>query len=134
MNTHQLNRMGKLLFGYRYLGTFPLDKVPLRFVKDALLQHFIINTHTSNLPGQHWIAVTVHNGKKAYIFDSFGIPPPRLLVTQLKQRGIVEIYYTKRQVQAFDTLICGQLALKHLLNVDLHGRTRGVSSWKPIVH
>ena len=134
MYTQQLNRMGTRLFGYRYLGTFPLDKVPLHFIKDAVLQHFIINTHTSNLPGQHWIAVTVHNNNKAYIFDSFGQPPPRLLVSQLKQRGIAKIYYSKRQIQTVGTTICGQLALKHLLHVDLHCRTRGLSRWRTNLH
>jgi len=134
MNTQQLDRMGKFLFGYRYLGTFPLDKVPLHFVTDAALLHFIINTHTSNLPGQHWIAVTVHKGEKAYVFDSFGIPPPRLLIYQLKQRGIRKIYYSKHQVQSFNQQNCGQLALIHLLNVDLRGGTRGLSGWKPTIH
>lgn len=130
MLTAQVNRVGKSLFGYRYLGTFALDKVPLHFIKDAKLQHFIINTQTSNLLGQHWIAVTVYDNDKAYIFDSFGVPPPTLLVNQLKKRGIRKIYYSKRQIQPFDTLICGQLALQHLLHVDLSGRTRGISAWK----
>lgn len=130
MDTTQVNRLGKSLFGYRYLGTFALDKVPLHFIRDAKLQHFIINTQTSNLPGQHWIAVTVYDNEKAYIFDSFGVPPPSLLVNQLKRRGIQKIYYSQQQVQNFGTLLCGQLALQHLLHVDLSGRARGVSVWK----
>lgn len=130
MDTTQVNRLGKSLFGYRYLGTFALDKVPLHFIKDAKLQHFVINTQTSNLPGQHWIAVTVYDNEKAYIFDSFGVPPPSLLVNQLKRRGIQKIYYSQQQVQNFGTLLCGQLALQHLLHVDLSGRARGVSVWK----
>jgi len=134
MHTIQVNRVGKSLFGYRYLGTFALDKVPLHFIRDAKLQHFIINTQTSNLPGQHWIAVTVCDNNKAYIFDSFGVPPPTLLINQLKRRGIKRIYYNKRQVQNFGTLLCGQLALRHLLHVDLSGRTRGLSAWKASLH
>lgn len=133
MNTYQLNRVGRHLFGYRYLGTYALDQVPTRFVTKARLQHFIINTHTSNLPGEHWVAVSVQNNI-AYIFDSFGIPPPTLLVSQLKQRGITKIYYNKKQIQPFDTTICGQLSLKHLLNVDLRGGARGVSSWKAAIY
>lgn len=134
MHTTQVNRMGKALFGYRYLGTFALDKVPLHFIKDAKLQHFIINTQTSNLPGQHWIAVTVCDSDRAYIFDSFGVPPPTLLISQLRQRGIRKIYYNKKQIQSFDTLLCGQLALQHLLHVDISGRTRGISAWKASLH
>ena len=134
MNTTQINRMGKTLFGYRYLGTFALDKVPLHFIQDAKLQHMIINTHTSNLPGQHWIAVTVCDNNKAYIFDSFGVPPPTLLINQLKQRGIQKIYYSKHQIQPLNTIICGQLALQHLFNVDVSGRTRGLSTWKASLH
>jgi len=131
-STDQLYRIGKRLFGYRYLGTFPLDKVP-PFIKNATMQHFIINTHTSNLPGRHWLAVTIHNNK-AYIFDSFGVPPPSLLVNQLKLYGVNKIYYNQRQIQAFGTYTCGQLSLKHLLNVDLRGGARGISGWKAYVH
>lgn len=133
MDSLQLNRLGKAWFGYRYLGTFPLDRVPHHFIKDAKLVHFIINTQTSNLPGQHWVAVSICNNT-AYIFDSFGQPPPALLVKQLKKRGITKIYYSKKQVQPFNTIICGQLAIKHLLHVDLLGRTRGISCWKANVH
>lgn len=134
MNTNQINYMGRLVFGHRYLGTFSLDKVPPRFKPNCNLQYFIINTDTSNLPGKHWIAISVHNNKTAHIFDSFGIPPPPLLVKQLKLRGINKIYYSTRQVQPFESLICGQLALKHLANVDLRGRARGVSRWKTVLH
>lgn len=133
MNTQELNHLGRLAFGYRYLGTFSLDKVP-SFKKNAALQHFIINTDTTNLPGKHWIAVTIFNNKHAYIFDSFGIPPPSLLISQLRQRSIDKIYYSRQQIQPFGTQICGQLSLKHLANVDLRGRARGLSRWKTYVH
>lgn len=133
MNTHQLNGIGWYLFGCRYLGTFALNGVPAKIDKTATLKHFIINTQTSNLPGQHWVAVTIQNNT-AYIFDSFGNPPKPLLVRQLKDQGITKIYYNKRQIQPYNTTFCGQLAVKHLLNVDLLGRTRGVSSWKAVLH
>jgi len=133
MNTHQLNRIGRYLFGWRYLGTFPLNWIPLKLDKTTILQHFIINTQTSNLPGQHWVAVTIQNNT-AYIFDSFGSSPKPLLVRQLKDRGITKIYYNQRQIQPYNSTICGQLSVKHLLNVDLLGRTRGVSSWKAALH
>lgn len=133
MNTNQLDRAGKRVLGYRYLGTFPLDRVP-QFMKDAALQHFIINTQTSNLAGQHWIAVTIVHNSKAYIFDSFGQAPPTLLVNQLKQRSIHKIYYNKRQLQPFNTTFCGQLALIHLINADFGGRIGGLSHRQANLH
>lgn len=132
MNRDELDRMGRLLLGYRYLGTFPLDMAP-PLMKDAVIQHFIINTHTSNLEGQHWLAVTVCNNK-AYIFDSFGQPPPSLLVKQLREQRVNKIYYNRRQIQQFGTYICGSLAIKHLVNADLCGRTGGIPYRKTSLH
>jgi len=133
MNTDQLNRAGKRIMGYRYLGTYPLDKVP-QLMKNVMMQHFVINTQTSNLSGQHWIAVTVLHNSKAYIFDSFGLPPPTLLIKQLKHQGITRIYFNKRQIQPFNTSFCGQLALLHLINADFGGRVGGVSRRKSHIH
>ena len=137
MNSRQVNRIGKRLLGRSYLGTFALDKVPLARLggrNHKRLQHFIINTQTSNLPGKHWVAVSTHQ-RKAYYFDSFGLPPPSLLVRQLRNGGIKEITYNTRQVQAFNTQVCGRLALQHLRNTNLRGGIGGLSRWsQALVH
>lgn len=133
MHTEQLNRMGKQLMGNSYLGTFALDQLPAIIFANEPMLHFIINTQTSNLPGQHWIAVTI-NRNKAYVFDSFGLPPPQLLISQLRQYGVRRILYNSRQIQPINTQMCGQLALQHLFNTHIRYRTRGLPRWKTVVH
>lgn len=135
-NTLQLDKMARQLFSNNtYLGTFPINQVPTKRFNHNRLQHFIINTQTSNLPGQHWIAVSLHQ-RRAYVFDPFGQPPPSLLIQQLLQHGgIQQIYYNTKQVQPINSQICGQLALQHLHNVsNLRGGIRRLSYWKAFVH
>lgn len=138
LTTSELTQKGKHLLGPRlYLGTFAIDRVPQVICHRGQPQqvHFIINTQTSNLPGQHWVAVSIdclHH--TAYIFDSFGQPPPTLLVKQLRSH-VKRIYYNTRQVQAPNTQNCGQLALQHLLHIaNLRGGARGLPYWKAFVH
>lgn len=51
-----------------FLGIFPLDKLPQKLPYLPVL--FIINTNTSNLPGQHWKAVYVSSNGNGDLFDS----------------------------------------------------------------
>ena len=136
MFTNQINRRAKQRLGSAYLGAWPLNRVPIAQFNHRKLQHFIINTQTSNLPGQHWIAVSIHQ-RRAYIFDSFGQPPPRLLIKALRHGGITQrggIYYNTQQVQTYGTKNCGELALRHLFNMHLRGGIGGLSRWKTLIH
>ena len=54
-----------------FLGCFPLDKLPpfpTKFPKSM-----IVNTHKSNQPGEHWVALILTK-KDCFYFDSFGLP------------------------------------------------------------
>lgn len=96
-----------------YIGTYSIDTIPS--MKTHPPFHFIVNNQTKNLPGQHWIAVSVYKNNTAYIYDSYGLPPPMLLVQKLKKSmGINKIGYSKEQHQVTGSSNCGLLALKHL--------------------
>ena len=75
------------------LGVFPADRVPLRYSPNSerfslqtnLDTHtefhtnrhycFILNTHRSGAPGEHWLAFFLnHTTHKLEYFDSFGFP------------------------------------------------------------
>ena len=43
-----------------FAGVFPLDRLPKSLRAPA---NFIVNTHTHNLPGEHWIAVSYQKGE-----------------------------------------------------------------------
>ena len=51
---------------------YPIDMLP------NVLPHYpifiVLNTHTKNLPGQHWKAVLIKKDKSAEVFDSFALP------------------------------------------------------------
>lgn len=63
----ELTTAGKELFGHKYLGTYPSDKIPQMNDGDML----IANLDNSTGPGSHWIAIVQHKNKKL-IYDSFG--------------------------------------------------------------
>ena len=60
-----INRIPLLKF--RYLGSFPSDYVPT-LDNDTFA---IINTHPSNMQGEHWI-MTAKSRQKLYFADSLG--------------------------------------------------------------
>ena len=55
-----------------FLGVFPINHLPKRITHLPIL--FILNTHTDNLPGQHWKAVYVAKDGNGEIFDSLASP------------------------------------------------------------
>ena len=55
-----------------FIGVFPIDHLPKRL--PALPALFIINTNTSNLPGQHWKAVYISKNHYGELFDSLAVP------------------------------------------------------------
>lgn len=39
-----------------------------------LLSYFIINTHPSHMPGEHWLALTLEEDCRTTFYDLFGFP------------------------------------------------------------
>lgn len=108
MNTLELKHLG-LNSVPNFIGVFPIDHVP----NSKLRQYsFIVNNQSSNLPGQHWIAVSIKN-RHAYIFDPLGMPPPYQLTKSLHGH---EIKYNTVQYQPANSNLCGQFALSFLIN------------------
>ena len=55
-----------------FLGVFPINHLPRRISYLPIL--FIVNTSTSNLPGEHWKAVYVSKQHIGEVFDSLATP------------------------------------------------------------
>lgn len=64
----QLDGIGHKLFGVKFYGTFPSDKIPRL---NDLKKYAILNLDSSKEPGSHWVAIA-KNGDDTYIYDSFG--------------------------------------------------------------
>lgn len=105
--------LGEGVKSRNFLGVFPINKIPRIKMKNNSL-HFAVNNQTANLPGQHWIAVSVFRNNSAYVFDPLALPPPQLLINELRKRGIVKIIYNKVQVQALGSTNCGELVQQYL--------------------
>src|SRR5882757_7031252 len=71
MDTEQLNKFMKFVPGF--VGVYPRDRLPRGVRKRPF--GMIANTHTSNGPGQHWVAFFVDEDGIGEYFDSFGLPP-----------------------------------------------------------
>jgi hypothetical protein len=95
-----------------YIGTFSLNTVPS---SPSNSFSFIVNTHTENLPGQHWIAVRGISDE-AWIFDPLALPPPFALCNHLLLHcHMNKLYCCKTQVQPSFTQTCGHHCVFFLL-------------------
>ena len=110
MDNIQLDYLGRKYLGSKYIGTFPLNSPPYCLRPNTC---FIINTQSSNLPGEHWLAVNITR-TKIELFDPFGIYYPSSLVNYLtRSRKLVS--FNRVQYQDFNTNLCGLYCLKWLV-------------------
>ena len=58
-------------------GVHPIDDLPEYIVQ--LPFFMIVNTHSHNLPGEHWKAVFIDKEKNGEVFDSLALPTSTLL-------------------------------------------------------
>jgi len=81
----------------------------------------IVNLDESTGQGTHWVAYRKEN-YKTYYYDSFGDLPPPLELVKYFYSGLFKtkkIIYNYRREQDFNTVWCGHLCLKFLLNDNL---------------
>jgi hypothetical protein len=74
MNTHELQYILDKSFILRTLHgeVCPKDHLPKR--KPCHVKAYIVNTHNSDQPGEHWVAIYFKENTALY-FDSYGLPP-----------------------------------------------------------
>lgn len=112
MNTLELTAvMDKVLFNNHFLGVLACDQLPTKVIWN-LPTMVIVNTHTSDLPGEHWLAVYISEDRVGCFFDSFGNKPdygrfPTMIADFLNTSCTTQQYST-RQVQDFTSTTCGQ--------------------------
>lgn len=112
MDSVQVHNIGKALFSNKFLGVFPVDKVPL-----SKSGYAIVNTDVSGNPGIHWVGF-IRKGNTAYIFDSFARKSSKILkilTDRLKIKGIQIINSDlSDHEQRGKSQVCGQLSLSWL--------------------
>lgn len=125
MYTHELKRLGEKHVP-NFVGVFPLDKLPKKLnMKKSV--NLILNTHTHNLPGEHWLAVSYQaNNRTLYAFDSYGYMYPQMLKSYLaKVRKLARlpsnVVYNKIQYQTFKEKTCGLYSIAWLIYINKLG-------------
>ena len=55
-----------------FKGIYPIDKLPEFIPSYPFI--IIVNTHTHNLNGEHWLAILIDENKNGELFDSLALP------------------------------------------------------------
>ena len=105
------NACGETLKAFN--GIYSIDKLPNFIPCRPFL--IIINTHTHNLPGEHWICIFIDKDRNGELFDSLALPVNNILIRWLN------IFTTKwkRNSRSFQHLLstqCGAFVLRFILN------------------
>lgn len=106
------------LTGDVFCGVWPSDQLSHLRQSFTPPAHFIVNTHPSSKPGEHWLAITIEDDNTATFFDSFGFPPdfahyPRCILNFLEKRSN-KILYHQTQLQDVLSTTCGQHCVFYL--------------------
>jgi hypothetical protein len=56
-----------------FAGVFAADQLPNKLIEKPV--SMVVNTHKSNMPGEHWVAIYVNENGFGEYFDSFGMAP-----------------------------------------------------------
>lgn len=117
-NNIELNRLCSELFGGKFHGVYPSDKIPnLNFHKN----YCILNLDKSSQPGSHWIACVLDSNNDIYVFDTYDRSIKKILpsIYKVKHHRILK---GSRSVLEKDTgEDCGERCVAWLLLVEKYG-------------
>ena len=114
----QLEKIGQQLFGVRFKGVFPSDKIPML---NDLKPYCILNLDNSKEPGSHWVAL-VKCKNDAILYDSFG-RDDTMIIPNLRFSGNGKIQDTDDDIdQGRFQKNCGQRCLAFLCVYDDLGK------------
>lgn len=109
MNTSNIAAILSHCDGYpQFRGVYALDHF-MRDVHEHRAGMFVVNTHESFLPGEHWLAV-IRLDDNVHFFDSYGLNAPIPAIGKLlnfcSSLGHVHIV-TQECIQGFGSTTCG---------------------------
>ena len=108
MDTNQIN---KSLKNYKkFKGTFPKDQLPK--IKEKTFA-IIINTDSSDKPGEHWVAIYSDDEITEY-FDSFGLPPLHQEIIKYLDSTSNQWHYNSLTIQSVTSTTCGLFCVLYI--------------------
>ena len=96
-----------------FLGVLPLDALPRKVEQRPAF--LIVNTQTSDLPGNHWLCLLLFDDGRGEIFNSSGQPPPTAIAQWMNEMCRVWTYNSE-QYQSFGSAMCGAYCIFVVLN------------------
>lgn len=94
-----------------FYGVFPCDELPENKVVQRPA-YFIVNTHPSHMPGEHWLAICLNDDASGEFFDSYGNASNSEIfhnsIHSFLKKNCFEIKHSSKQVQRSDSAYCGQ--------------------------
>lgn len=102
-----------------FIGVFPRDRLPIHIPYPS---SFIINTHTSKQPGEHWLALYYDKDRNVDFFDSYGHSPKFFNLESYLDKTSTRIKFNSKQLQSFSSKLCGYYCILFILY-----RSRGFS-------
>ncbi len=127
MNGEELDMCLKKAIGPRYVGVYAADEIqPILNGDNANASSFcfVANTHSSNEPGEHWVAFYVISNDTLEFFDSYGQHPlvyfPHLHFISSSNYPFT-LHYNNQKLQKSNSSVCGHYCLYYLyLRVLMH--------------
>ncbi len=121
-SSHQLNELGRKLFGKQFVGSFGADRIPTLLAG----QYCIINLDDHDEPGSHWVAIIKHKKKEILIYDSFGRKTqkilPDLFDRKAHPRDFIITEAENDSEQKIQEENCGQRSLSALMVYHIYGK------------
>lgn len=116
---NELLGVGKKLFGVKFKGVFPSDKIPKL---NDLSPYAILNLDRSKEPGSHWVAIAKNDKDDiTLLYDSFGREGNKI-IKSLNYSGNGRIVNTDLDAeQKVKETNCGARCLAWLVVCDMYG-------------
>ena len=95
-----------------FIGVLARDKLPKKVDWPSSL---ILNTDTSNKPGEHWLALYYDENGNCEFFDSFGFHPDFYNLTNYLKLTSKSFIYNKKTLQGIFSKYCGHYCILFLL-------------------
>ena len=93
-----------------FLGVFARDKLP-SLKKNCCL---VLNTHTHEKPGEHWLAIYVDENGFGEFFDSFANNPEKFGLSNYMDKNCCFWTFNKQLIQGYSNF-CGYYCVLFLL-------------------
>lgn len=95
-----------------FRGVYSRDRLPSSI--DIKPCAFIVNTHPSTMPGEHWLAIHFDSKGHAEFFDPYGKAPINFDLEHFLQTTSTSWSFNNKQIQAPLSLMCGPICLFYL--------------------